>query len=661
MATQMYSVTVPNSPDIPGEGKPRRSVLCPDKLVENYPSIKAGATITTLYENFLEGVLRSDGGEFLGHRPIVNGAPQGYKWESYAKVQKRVTDFGAGLSHLGLNPNDNFGIFSINRPEWTMSELAGYMYNYTTVPLYDTLGVSAIEYIVNQTEMQIIIASADKASIILNMKSTLPTVKTVIVMGELDDALVTEGKDHGVNVVSWTSVEASGLERPVEAVHPTAEDIATICYTSGTTGTPKGAILTHKNFIGTVGSFHMMAKHGKFFIPSRADTHVSYLPLAHVFERLCQAVMISGSARIGFYQGDTLKLLDDIAVLHPTIFVSVPRLFNRIYDKVLAGVKAKGGLAAFLFNRAYNAKKANLRRGIIEHALWDKLVFGAIRARLGGKVKHIVSGSAPISPDVMDFLRICFSADVYEGYGQTEQAAGLSMSYRGDLTSGQVGPPQLCVEVKLRDLPAMNYTSQDKPFPRGEIMLRGSSVFKGYYKAPKQTEETLDAEGWASTGDVGQWDAQGRLVVIDRVKNIFKLAQGEYIAPEKIEAILAKHFLVAQVFVYGHSLQATLVGVVVPDAETLKLWANESKLGDKSYEELCAHPLVRTTLLKELTVFGKESDLKGFEILKNIYVTSEQFSIENDLLTPTFKLKRHQAKEKYNAEIDRMYSEITNN
>ncbi|KAK3844177.1 MAG: hypothetical protein J3R72DRAFT_439074 [Linnemannia gamsii] len=657
MALHMFSAVVPNSPEVAGEGKPRRSVLCPEKLVEDYPSSKSG-TVTTLYENFLEGVHRSQGKEFLGHRPIVNGTLQGYEWQTYDKVQERVTAFGAGLSHVGLAATGKLGIFAINRPEWTMSELAGYEYNYITVPLYDTLGVTAIEFIVNQTEMEVIVASVDKAAIVLNMKATLPTVKTVIVMGDVSDALAAEAKQLNVDIFSWTDVEKNGRDRPVEAAHPTTEDIATICYTSGTTGTPKGAVLTHKNFVSTIGSFHIMAKHGKFFMPTNADTHVSYLPLAHVFERLCQAVMIAGGTRIGYYQGDTLKLLDDVAILQPTIFASVPRLFNRIYDKVMAGVQAKGGIAAFLFKRAYATKKANLRKGILEHALWDKLVFGAIRARLGGKVKHIVSGSAPISPDVMDFLRICFSADVYEGYGQTEQAAGLCMSYRGDLTTGQVGPPQLCVEVKLKDLPAMNYTSQDKPFPRGEIMLRGNSVFQGYFKSPKQTAETLDAEGWSGTGDVGQWDAQGRLVVIDRVKNIFKLAQGEYIAPEKIEAVLSKHYLVAQVFVYGHSLQATLVGVVVPDAETLKLWANENKLGNKTYEELCAEPLVRTTLQKELTVFGKECDLKGFEILKNIYVTPEQFSIENDLLTPTFKLKRHQAKEKYDAEIDRMYKEI---
>ncbi|KAG0006567.1 hypothetical protein BGZ65_006565 [Modicella reniformis] len=655
MVAQMYSVIVPNSPDIPGEGKPRRSILCPEKLVENYPSVKTGTTIKTLHDNFLEGVLRAEGGHFIGHRPIVDGVPQGYVWESYAQVNDRVTNFGAGLSHLGLAPKQNFGIFSINRPEWTMSELAGYMYNYVTVPLYDTLGFSAIEYIVNQTEMQIIIASPDKASIILAMKFNLPSVKTLVIMGEVDNALEAEAQDLNFNIISWSDVERRGLERPVKAIHPTEDDIATICYTSGTTGTPKGVILTHKNFVATVGSFHMLARHGKFFLPSNTDCHISYLPLAHVFERVCQAIMISGSTRVGFYQGDTLKLLDDVAVLQPTIFVSVPRLFNRIYDKVMAGVKAKGGLAAFLFNRAFSAKKASLEKGIVEHTLWDRLVFGTIRARLGGKVKHIVSASAPISPDVVDFLRICFSADFYEGYGQTEQAAGLSVSYRDDMISGQVGPPQLCAEVKLRDIPSMNYTSQDKPYPRGEIMIRGTSVFKGYYNAPEQTAETLSADGWASTGDVGMWDAQGRLVLIDRVKNIFKLAQGEYIAPEKIEAILAKHHFVAQVFVYGHSLEASLVGVVVPDAEMLKLWANENGLGDKSFEELCAQPLVRTTLLGELGAFGRENDLKGFEILKNIHVTHEQFSVENDLLTPTFKLKRHIAKGKYSAEIEKMY------
>ncbi|KAG0014734.1 hypothetical protein BGZ82_001666 [Podila clonocystis] len=238
MTTPMYSVPVAGSPDIPGEGKPRRSVLCPPELVHNYKTTK-GALVSTLYENFLEGVRLAEGGPFLGHRPIVNGVPQPYRWESYSKVQERTTNFGAGLIHLGLTTQSNFVIFSINRAEWTMSELAGYSYNFVSVPLYDTLGTAAIEFIVNQTEMELIIASADKAAIVLDLKETLPSVKHVVVMGPFDEALVAQGKEVGVVVVAWTDVERSGLAQPVPVSPPQPDDIATICYTSGTTGTPK--------------------------------------------------------------------------------------------------------------------------------------------------------------------------------------------------------------------------------------------------------------------------------------------------------------------------------------------------------------------------------------------------------------------------------------
>jgi long-chain acyl-CoA synthetase len=369
--------------------------------------------------------------------------------------------------------------------------------------------------------------------------------------------------------------------------------------------------------------------------------------------------MISGGAKIGYFQGDTMKLMDDIVLLKPTIFVSVPRLFNRLYDKVFAAVKIKGGVAAQLFNMAYNAKRNNLRKnGQITHAFWDKLVFSSIRERLGGRVSYIVSGSAPISPEVLDFFRICFSANVVEGYGQTENATGLTIGYKYDTSSGHVGPPQLCCEVKLVDIPEMNYTSKDKPYPRGEIRIRGASVFPGYYKSPKQTAETFDKNGWCHTGDIGMWDERGRLVIIDRVKNIFKLSQGEYIAPEKIETILSKHCLVAQAFIYGNSLESRLVGIIIPDAEILPAWAAENGLGGKNFKELCREPKLKETLLKELDAFGRDSDLKGFELLKNIYVGSEYFTVENDLLTPSFKPKRHKIQAKYQEEITVMYADL---
>ncbi|KAF9425607.1 hypothetical protein BGZ76_003151 [Entomortierella beljakovae] len=599
----MYSVVVENSPDIPGEGKPRRSIYCPDELVENYTSIKDGRPVTTLYENFLEGVHLSDGGDFLGHRSNIDGDYQEYQWQTYNQVKERVTNFGAGLSYYGVTPGENFGVYSLNRPEWSIAELAGYMYNYVTVPLYDTLGKDAIEYIINQTELKLIIASTIPANIILNLIEYLPSVKTIIAMDGADSEIIAKGAEFGVSVLSWLDVERKGQENPVKACHPCADDLATICYTSGTTGIPKGALLTHKNILATVSSLRTLGEKGKFLHNNKNDTHISYLPLAHVLERTCQSLMIAGGSRIGFFQGDTLKLLDDIAMLKPTLFISVPRLFNRIYDRVLASVRQKGGISEMLFNHAYAVKKANLKSGTSYHFLWDRLVFSNVRARLGGEIKYVFSASAPLCYEVKDFLRICLSADVYEGYGQTEQAGGISVTAHGDFTNGPVGPPEF-------------------------------------------------------TGDVGLWDSEGRLVLIDRVKNIFKLSQGEYIAPEKIESVLEKHPLIAQIFVYGESIESCLVGIVVPNTEELPLWASSNGLKDMTTEEICSHPLLREVLLEELSELGREYDLKGFEIVKNIYVTPEPFTSENGLLTPTFKLKRHEAKKKYANELARLYQEM---
>ncbi|KAG9293345.1 hypothetical protein G9A89_007591 [Geosiphon pyriformis] len=652
--SENYSVEVEGAPSIPGEGKPRRNVIAPEKLTGSPEGM------TSLYDNFLRGVQLSDGGDFLGHRPIVDGVAQDYVWQTYPEVQTRVTNVGAGLRNLGLQTYKPLGIFMINCPEWTISELASYQYNFVTVPLYDTLGVEAIEFIINQTEMEYVITTTTKASNLLKLKDSLPSLKTLIVIDPLDDDTKNYGQTLNVRLLKFQEVEEEGSRNNGEPpVKPKSDDVATICYTSGTTGTPKGVVLTHFNFLSLLGSVTHLAEENKFFSPTKKDIHMSYLPLAHVFERCNQAVMITNGSQIGYYQGDTLKLLDDIAALRPTIFISVPRLLNRVYDKVMAGVKTKGGVAEWLFTTAYNRKKAALSRGIVHNWMWDRVVFAPIRARLGGRIRVIVSGSAPLSADVMDFLRICFSADVYQGFGQTENAAAVSVSTYGDTSSGHVGPPQPCVEVKLVDVPDMSYTSEDKPFPRGEICVRGNSVFREYYKSPDKTAEVLDKDGWCRTGDIGLWDDQGRLLIIDRLKNIFKLAQGEYIAPEKIEIIYQKHELVAQAYIHGDSLQASLVGIIIPDPETLLSWAKQNNLGDKSYEELCQEPEVKNHILQTLIRYGKANDLKGFENVKNIYLTSEQFTIENDLMTPTFKLKRHQARKYYAAQIEKLYSEIS--
>lgn len=217
-------------------------------------------------------------------------------------------------------------------------------------------------------------------------------------------------------------------------------------------------------------------------------------------------------------------------------------------------------------------KKANLA-STVHHTLFDFLVFKKVRERLGGRIRALVTGGAPLATEVIEFLRIAFSCDVFEGYGQTETCAAGTITAPGDYSLGHVGPPFPCCEVKLIDVAEMSYLTSDKPFPRGEICFRGHNVFRQYYKDPQKTKETVDANGWCHTGDIGMFDAQGRTRIIDRKKNIFKLAQGEYISPERIENIYANNEFVAQAFVYGDSLQATLVAIIVPDEEVLMKFA----------------------------------------------------------------------------------------
>jgi len=277
----------------------------------------------------------------------------------------------------------------------------------------------------------------------------------------------------------------------------------------------------------------------------------------------------------------------------------------------------------------------------------------------------MITGSAPIADPVMQFLRCAFSTHVVEGYGQTEATATVTITPLDDQKSaGNVGIPVVCSDVKLVDVPDMGYTSKDIvkgiPAPRGEIWVRGTNVFSGYYKNPERTAESLDEQGWLHSGDVGMWLPDGTLKIIDRKKNIFKLAQGEYIAPEKIENVYGRCKYVAQVFVYGDSLQSTLVAVVVPDEENLKEWhkINKIPVNGTGLQALIQHPTVNPMIMAEMAAVAKAGKLQGFEMVKAIYLHHDLFSVQNNILTPTFKLKRDYARKVFEREIAALYAKI---
>lgn len=367
-----------------------------------------------------------------------------------------------------------------------------------------------------------------------------------------------------------------------------------------------------------------------------------------------------------------LRLVEDMQVLKPTLFPSVPRLFNRIYSKIMAATLNAGGLRSFLFQRAVAAKLDNLvNKKQLTHSLWDRLLFSKVSNVLGGKVRMMITASAPIASDVLQFLRVCFSCDILEAYGATESCGFGSVTFPGDYSAGHIGIPSSYCELKLVDVPEMGYRASDKPEPRGEVCIRGPFIFKGYFKAPDKTAEALDSEGWLHTGDIGKWTTAGRLCLIDRKKNIFKLAQGEYIAPEKLENVYANSKFVLQSFIHGDSLENSLVAVIVPDPEAIltalkeKVHASFPSITMNNYDAKVLAAIykqyfsaIKEIIMKDLNVIAKQYKLNGIEYIKNIHVEAEQFSVDNNIYTPTFKLKRNEAQALYKEQIQKMYQEI---
>lgn len=604
--------------------------------------------IGTLYESFMHAVEKYPKNNCMGWRE----GETPYKWISYTEVHQRSLNFGRGLLKLGCQPKSFFGIYSLNRAEWMITELGLFNFSITTVTLYDSLGPEACSYIINQSELALVACSDEKALILLASETPMPSLTTLIIYGDvISDKLKESAGAKNVKLIPFSDVIKMGSESDAKPVPPTADDIATLCYTSGTTGNPKGVILTHANFIADMAGAEVG---GIDTYPT--DVHISYLPLAHVFERIVFHKVLSVGASAGFYRGNPKLLFDDMIELKPTIFPSVPRLWNVLYAKVHTGVEAKGGLTSSIFNYAFSQKQDHLKDGSVKHGLWDK-IFAEVRGKLGGRVRLMITGSAPIAPHIMEFLRICFSCIVIEGYGQTECCAAAFATSPDFTGVGNVGHPLACVEIKLIDCPALGYTSADKPYPRGEVCFRGPICCKGYYKEEEKTKELIDENGWYHSGDVGAILEDGSLKLVDRAKNIFKIPLGEYIAPEKLEGCYLQSSYISQCFVYGHPLQNNLVAIVVPNEDNWKTYADEHGM-EFNLADMAAKPEMNKLVLKDLADVGKSSKLRPYEFVKRVHITPNMFTVEQGILTPTFKLKRPQAQAMFQAQIDAMYKEI---
>lgn len=522
-----------------------------------------------------------------------------------------------------------------------------------TVSIYDTLGASSTEYILNHASLPCVATSLPHIPTLLKLKSRLPYLKVIISLDPLDEGekegyskramLTALAIDLGLQIYSIDQVEAIGASFGTPSYRlPSPSDLITINYTSGTTGSPKGVLLTHAAAVAAASTAICA-------IPSGPDNvFISYLPLAHIYARMVEHGALWGGVSIGYFHGDILALVDDLKALRPTGFTSVPRLYNRFGGAIRAATTSQAGVRGALARHIVSTKLAYLENpdspaATNKHAFYDRLWGRKVTSALGlNRAVSLVSGSAPLDPTLHQFLRVVFGNNVLQGYGLTETYAVGLVQIQGDLSVGNCGAPCPAVEMCLASVPDMEYLVTDKPQPRGELLMRGNSLFNGYYRSEDETKKALLSDGWFRTGDICTIDSRGRFQIIDRVKNVLKLAQGEYISPERIENVYLSHLnFLSQAYVHGDSLQTFLVAIfgIMPELFApfaSKVLGKTIQANDlQALEMACRNDKVRQSVLVELEKVGKKNSFAGYERVKNCNLHLEPFSIDNELLTPT--------------------------
>ncbi|KAH6783415.1 AMP-dependent synthetase and ligase family protein [Perilla frutescens var. hirtella] len=657
MANEKFIVEVePGKPAVDGKpsiGPVYRSIFAKDGFPEPTPGLDS------CWDIFRLSVDKYPNNQMLGRREIVDGKPGKYSWMTYKEVYDIVVKVGNSIRSCGIEEGGRCGIYGANSPEWIISMEACNAHGLYCVPLYDTLGAGAIEFIICHAEVALAFVEEKKISELLKtFPGAASYLKTIVSFGKVNSQQKEEAEKYGVAIYSWDDFLSLGANKHFDLPVKKKTDICTIMYTSGTTGDPKGVLISNNSIVTLIAGVKRLLESVNESLTVK-DVYLSYLPLAHIFDRVIEECFINHGASIGFWRGDVKLLTEDIGELKPTIFCAVPRVLERIHSGLQQRISAGGFIKQTMFNFAYALKLRNMKKGR-KHTeaapLCDKVVFSKVKQGLGGNVRLILSGAAPLASHVEEYLRVVSCSYVLQGYGLTETCAGTFVSIPDELNMlGTVGPPVPNVDVCLKSVPEMGYDALSS-IPCGEVCVRGDTLFSGYYKREDLTKEVF-IDGWFHTGDIGQWQTDGSLKIIDRKKNIFKLSQGEYVAVENLENIYGLVPSIESIWVYGNSFESCLVAVINPVKQAVEEWAQEAgESGD--FNALCENPKVKEYFLGELARIGKEKKLKGFEFIKAVHLDPVPFDMERDLITPTFKKKRPQMLKYYEDAIDNMYQSV---
>lgn len=590
-------------------------------------------TMTDILDNCVKAFPDSD---CQGERKVnTDGSYGDYKWLSFRQFRQQCLYFAAGMQSLGIKKGDKIGIFSHSSIQWQIVNFSSLYIGAIPVTVSDSFYPDSSKYIINHSKCRMLVLNGLNVDKFKTYMKDLKNLEFVVAISYIKSE----------SIMTFDEIIERGKQfKEFEQYHPVKDDIALIMYTSGNSGMPKGCIISHGALIaGATG----LSSAG--FSVSTNDTYFSFLPLSHIFELTTQLTLMTHGVRVGYFSGDMRNILKDCQALQPTVFSGVPKVFNRIVENIYKEIEESNFMFRFIVKSALKTKIDSILNGEPSSLFSDIFIFSKFKKILGGRIRLLICGGAPILPENYTLLRAIITQNIIQGYGLTEICAAGCLQEVGSQSTALVGPCAICVDMKFREVEGLNYDPKG-PTPSGELLFRGPNLFKGYLDDPESTNEAF-VDGWLATGDIGILTSEGFIQIIDNVKQLVKLSNGEYISLKKLREIYSETNGVENIFIFSNSHKNQPVAVVVPTQNYMDDWLAR---GIESFE---TSEIAKSEILRNLNERANALRLRPHEHICNIIIDKEAFTVQNGLLVSPTQQDFQAIRLKYESRLFDLYSE----